>query len=101
MKLKLGETRIHVESCESTQALLDPSMAEGTVAVADVQTFASAADLPAVFRGRFHHTADRLADVLALFGIGTEPDRDGADRALVAAAHVRGAEIAALAVRAA
>ncbi len=38
MKLKLGETRIHVESCESTQALLDPSMAEGTVAVADVQT---------------------------------------------------------------
>ena len=36
--MKLGETRIHVESCESTQALLDPSMAEGTVAVADVQT---------------------------------------------------------------
>ena len=36
--MKLGETRIHVESCETTQALLDPSMAEGTVAVADVQT---------------------------------------------------------------
>ena len=36
--MKLGETRIHVESCESTQELLDPSMAEGTVAVADVQT---------------------------------------------------------------
>jgi BirA family biotin operon repressor/biotin-[acetyl-CoA-carboxylase] ligase len=36
--VKLGESRIHVESCESTQALLDPSMAEGTVAVADVQT---------------------------------------------------------------
>jgi BirA family transcriptional regulator, biotin operon repressor / biotin---[acetyl-CoA-carboxylase] ligase len=36
--VKLGETRIRVESCESTQALLDPSMAEGTVAVADVQT---------------------------------------------------------------
>lgn len=36
--MKLGETRIHVESCPSTQALLDPSMAEGTVAVADVQT---------------------------------------------------------------
>src|SRR5262245_49722943 len=36
--MKLGETRIHVESCESTQALIDPSMAEGTVAVADVQT---------------------------------------------------------------
>jgi BirA family transcriptional regulator, biotin operon repressor / biotin---[acetyl-CoA-carboxylase] ligase len=36
--VKLGETRIQVESCESTQALLDPSMAEGTVASADVQT---------------------------------------------------------------
>ncbi|HEY7692693.1 MAG TPA: biotin--[acetyl-CoA-carboxylase] ligase [Gaiellaceae bacterium] len=36
--MKLGEPRIHVESCESTQALIDPSMAEGTVAVADVQT---------------------------------------------------------------
>ena len=36
--MTLGEPRIHVESCESTQALLDPSMPEGAVAVADFQT---------------------------------------------------------------
>jgi BirA family transcriptional regulator, biotin operon repressor / biotin---[acetyl-CoA-carboxylase] ligase len=36
--VRLGETRIRVESCETTQALLDASMAEGTVAAADVQT---------------------------------------------------------------
>ena len=36
--MKLGEPLIHVESCESTQALLDPSMSEGTAALADFQT---------------------------------------------------------------
>jgi BirA family transcriptional regulator, biotin operon repressor / biotin---[acetyl-CoA-carboxylase] ligase len=36
--VKLGEPRIEVESCESTQALLDSSMPEGAVAVADFQT---------------------------------------------------------------
>jgi BirA family biotin operon repressor/biotin-[acetyl-CoA-carboxylase] ligase len=36
--VKLGEHRIHVESCASTQELVDPSMAEGAIAVADVQT---------------------------------------------------------------
>ncbi|HEY7603641.1 MAG TPA: biotin--[acetyl-CoA-carboxylase] ligase [Gaiellaceae bacterium] len=36
--MKLGEHRIHVESCASTQELVDPSMAEGAIAVADVQT---------------------------------------------------------------
>ncbi len=36
--MTLGEPRIHVESCESTQGLLDPSMPEGAVAVADFQT---------------------------------------------------------------
>jgi len=36
--VKLGDPLIHVESCRSTQALLDPSMAEGTVALADFQT---------------------------------------------------------------
>ncbi len=35
---KLGEPRIDVDSCESTQALLDPAMPEGALAVADVQT---------------------------------------------------------------
>ena len=36
--MKLGEPRIEVESCESTQALLDASMPEGALAVADFQT---------------------------------------------------------------
>jgi BirA family biotin operon repressor/biotin-[acetyl-CoA-carboxylase] ligase len=36
--VKLGEPRIQVESCETTQALLDASMPEGAVAVADFQT---------------------------------------------------------------
>jgi BirA family transcriptional regulator, biotin operon repressor / biotin---[acetyl-CoA-carboxylase] ligase len=36
--VKLGEPRIQVESCETTQALLDPSMPEGAMAVADYQT---------------------------------------------------------------
>jgi BirA family biotin operon repressor/biotin-[acetyl-CoA-carboxylase] ligase len=35
---KLGEPRIEVESCESTQALIDPSLPEGALAVADLQT---------------------------------------------------------------
>ena len=36
--MKLGEPRIEVESCESTQGLLDPSMPEGALALADFQT---------------------------------------------------------------
>jgi BirA family transcriptional regulator, biotin operon repressor / biotin---[acetyl-CoA-carboxylase] ligase len=36
--VKLGEPRIDVESCESTQTLLDPSLPEGAIAVADFQT---------------------------------------------------------------
>lgn len=36
--MTLGEPRIHVESTESTQALLDPTMPEGATAVADFQT---------------------------------------------------------------
>jgi BirA family transcriptional regulator, biotin operon repressor / biotin---[acetyl-CoA-carboxylase] ligase len=35
---RLGEPRIDVGECESTQALLDPSQPEGAVAVADYQT---------------------------------------------------------------
>jgi BirA family biotin operon repressor/biotin-[acetyl-CoA-carboxylase] ligase len=34
----LGEPRIHVDSCTTTQELLDPSMPEGAVATADFQT---------------------------------------------------------------
>jgi BirA family transcriptional regulator, biotin operon repressor / biotin---[acetyl-CoA-carboxylase] ligase len=36
--VKLGEPRIHVDSCTSTQELLDLSMEEGAVATADFQT---------------------------------------------------------------
>ncbi|HKP17054.1 MAG TPA: biotin--[acetyl-CoA-carboxylase] ligase [Gaiellaceae bacterium] len=36
--MRLGEPRIEVESCDSTQALLDASMPEGAVAVADFQS---------------------------------------------------------------
>jgi BirA family biotin operon repressor/biotin-[acetyl-CoA-carboxylase] ligase len=36
--VKLGEPRIQVATCESTQELLDASMPEGATAVADVQT---------------------------------------------------------------
>jgi BirA family biotin operon repressor/biotin-[acetyl-CoA-carboxylase] ligase len=36
--LRLGDPRVQVESCESTQGLLDPSMPEGAIAVADFQT---------------------------------------------------------------
>jgi BirA family biotin operon repressor/biotin-[acetyl-CoA-carboxylase] ligase len=35
---RLGEPRIKVDSCDSTQALLDPSMPEGTLALTDFQT---------------------------------------------------------------
>jgi BirA family biotin operon repressor/biotin-[acetyl-CoA-carboxylase] ligase len=36
--VKLGEPRIQVDSCPSTQELLNPAMPEGALAVADVQT---------------------------------------------------------------
>lgn len=35
---RLGEPRIDVESCESTQGLIDPELAEGALVVADHQT---------------------------------------------------------------
>lgn len=38
MRPELGAPRIEVAECESTQALLDPSMPEGALAVADHQT---------------------------------------------------------------
>jgi BirA family biotin operon repressor/biotin-[acetyl-CoA-carboxylase] ligase len=34
----LGDPRIHVDSCASTQELLEPTMPEGAVAIADLQT---------------------------------------------------------------
>jgi BirA family biotin operon repressor/biotin-[acetyl-CoA-carboxylase] ligase len=35
---KLGEPRVDVDSCESTQALVDPTLPEGALVVADHQT---------------------------------------------------------------
>jgi BirA family biotin operon repressor/biotin-[acetyl-CoA-carboxylase] ligase len=35
---RLGEPRLHVETCESTQALVDTSLPEGAIVVADHQT---------------------------------------------------------------
>jgi BirA family biotin operon repressor/biotin-[acetyl-CoA-carboxylase] ligase len=75
--VKLGETRIHVESCESTQALLDPAMTEGTVAVADVQTAG---------RGRLGRTweAPPRSAVLVSVLLRPPPDRLLPQLALVA-----------------
>jgi len=92
--VKLGETRIHVESCESTQALLDPSMAEGTVAVADVQTAG---------RGRLGRTweAPPHSAVLASVLLRPPPDRPLPQLALVAGVAVADAleELTGLAVQ--
>jgi BirA family transcriptional regulator, biotin operon repressor / biotin---[acetyl-CoA-carboxylase] ligase len=75
--VKLGEERIHVGSCASTQALVDPSMVEGTVGVADVQTAG---------RGRLGRTWDAPARsaVLASVLLKPPPDRPLPQLALVA-----------------
>ena len=62
--MKLGEPRIEVESCESTQALLDPSMPEGALALADVQTAG---------RGRLGHTWEAPPGAAILFSILLKP----------------------------
>ncbi len=79
--MKLGEPRIEVESCESTQALLDPSMPEGAVAVADVQTAG---------RGRLGRTweAPPGTAVLASVLLKPPPDRQLPQLSLVAGAAV-------------
>ncbi len=80
--MKLGETRIHVESCESTQTLLDPSMAEGTVAVADVQTAG---------RGRLGRTWEAPPRSAVLVSVLLRPS---ADRPLPQLALVAGVAVA-------
>jgi BirA family biotin operon repressor/biotin-[acetyl-CoA-carboxylase] ligase len=80
--VKLGETRIHVESCESTQTLLDPSMAEGTVAVADVQTAG---------RGRLGRTWEAPPRSAVLVSVLLRPS---ADRPLPQLALVAGVAVA-------
>jgi len=80
--VKLGEERIHVESCESTQALLDPSMAERTVAVADVQTAG---------RGRLGRTWEAPPRSAVLVSVLLRPS---ADRPLPQLALVAGVAVA-------
>ena len=92
--MKLGEERIHVESCASTQELVDPSMVEGTVAVTDVQTAG---------RGRLGRTWDAPARsaVLASVLLKPPPGRPLPQLALVAGVAVADAleELTGLAVQ--
>ncbi len=62
--MRLGERRIHVESCESTQGLLDPSMPEGSLALADVQTAG---------RGRLGRSWEAPSGTALLFSILLKP----------------------------
>jgi len=80
--VKLGETRIHVESCESTQALLDASMAEGTVAIADHQTAG---------RGRLGRTWEAPPGSAVLVSVLLRPP---ADRPLAQLSLVAGVAVA-------
>ena len=80
--MKLGDPRIEVESCKSTQALLDPSMPEGAVAVADFQTAG---------RGRLGRTWEAPPGTALLASVLLKPP---ADRPLPQVALVAGAAVA-------
>ena len=80
--MKLGEPRIEVESCESTQGLLDPSMPEGALALADFQTAG---------RGRLGRTWEAPAGAALLSSILLKPP---ADRKLPQLALVAGVAVA-------
>jgi BirA family biotin operon repressor/biotin-[acetyl-CoA-carboxylase] ligase len=75
--LRLGEPRTDVDSCESTQALLDASMPEGSLAVADHQSAG---------RGRLGRTWEAPAGTALLFSILLKPppERDVRELSLVA-----------------
>lgn len=75
--MKLGEPRIHVDSCDSTQGLLDPSMPEGALALADAQTAG---------RGRRGRAWDAPAGTAILASVLLKPpaDRKPAELSLVA-----------------
>ena len=77
MAASLGDPRIDVESCESTQALLEPSMAEGALAVADYQSAG---------RGRLGRTWEAPPGTALLISILLRPpsERDVRELALVA-----------------
>jgi BirA family biotin operon repressor/biotin-[acetyl-CoA-carboxylase] ligase len=80
--VRLGAPRIEVESCKSTQALLDPSMPEGALAVADFQ---------AAGRGRLGRTWEAPPGTAALFSVLLKPP---ADRHLPQLALVAGVAVA-------
>jgi BirA family biotin operon repressor/biotin-[acetyl-CoA-carboxylase] ligase len=80
--VRLGEPRIQVESCESTQSLLDASMSEGAVALADFQTDG---------RGRLGRTWDAPPGSALLLSVLLKPP---ADRALPQLALVAGVAVA-------
>ena len=77
MTEKLGEPRLDVESCESTQLLVDTSLPEGALVVADHQTAG---------RGRLGRSWDAPAGRALLFSVLLKPppDRHAPELSLVA-----------------
>ena len=77
MTEKLGEPRLDVESCESTQLLVDTSLPEGALVVADHQTAG---------RGRLGRSWDAPAGGALLFSVLLKPppDRHAPELSLVA-----------------
>lgn len=77
MTEKLGEPRLDVESCESTQLLVDTSLPEGALVVADHQTAG---------RGRLGRSWDAPAGTALLFSVLLKPpaDRHAPELSLVA-----------------
>jgi BirA family biotin operon repressor/biotin-[acetyl-CoA-carboxylase] ligase len=73
----LGEPRIDVETCESTQSLLDPSMPEGAIAIADHQSAG---------RGRLGRSWEAPSGTALLCSILLKPppERDPRELSLVA-----------------
>jgi BirA family biotin operon repressor/biotin-[acetyl-CoA-carboxylase] ligase len=65
--MTFGETRIEVESCASTQELLDASMPEGAVAIADFQTAG---------RGRFGRAWEAPPGAALLMSVLLKPPSD-------------------------
>ena len=80
--MTLGDPRIHVDSCPSTQELLDPSMPEGAVATADHQTSG---------RGRFGRSWEAPPGEALLASVLLHPP---ADRPLPQLALVAGVAVA-------
>lgn len=77
MTERFGEPRLDVESCESTQALVDTSLPEGAIVVADHQTAG---------RGRLGHTWEAPAGKALLVSVLLRPpaERNIAEISLVA-----------------